>query len=142
VIVVDANVAAKWFLPEVGSEEAVALVSGPDLLFAPSLIRIEVLAALTRSHRVNEATRSESFDRCSKWLNHLDVGTITLVPESAILQDAVELALSIKHTLQDCLYLAAARQLGARLVTADEPFFKRAQKHYPAMEMLPGCQAN
>ena len=45
-IVIDANVAAKWLLPEPGSEAAVALQEGPQQLFAPDLIRLEVAAAI------------------------------------------------------------------------------------------------
>jgi predicted nucleic acid-binding protein len=37
-IVVDASVAAKWFLPETGSEEATQLLSGANKLIAPDLI--------------------------------------------------------------------------------------------------------
>jgi len=59
-----------------------------------------------------------------------------------VLDEAVELAMSLKHTLQDCLYLAAAQQLKARLVTADRPFFERAKVAFQQIEMLPGCEAN
>jgi predicted nucleic acid-binding protein len=142
VILVDASVAAKWLLPENGSEAALALVAGPDLLFAPSVIRLEVLGAITRRARKGQATKSESLDRCSKWLGYLDAGTISLVPEGAILNEAVELALGIKHPLHDCLYLAAARQLGAKLVTADRPFWERAKTNYADVELLAGCEAN
>ena len=45
-IVVDANVAAKWYLPEIGTEAALELMGGPNRLFAPDLIRIEVLGSL------------------------------------------------------------------------------------------------
>lgn len=141
-IVVDANVAAKWLLPEAGSDAALDLVAGPDLLFAPSIVRVEVLGAITRQAHQGRATRGESLDRCSKWLGYLDAGTITVVPEGALLQDAVKLALGIKHTFQDCLYLAAARQLDARLITADRPFYKRARTDYAKIELLAGCERN
>jgi predicted nucleic acid-binding protein len=54
-IVVDANVAAKWYLPELGSEAALELMDGASPLFAPDLIRLEVLAAITRCVRTGEA---------------------------------------------------------------------------------------
>jgi predicted nucleic acid-binding protein len=135
-------VAAKWLLPEKGSEEALDLMTGPEMLFAPAHIRIEVLGAITRAHREGRSTRSESLDRCAKWLQHLDNVIVSLVPEGAVIEDAVKLSLRIGHTLQDCLYLAAARQLGARLITADPTFFKRAKQHFSEMEMLAGCDAS
>jgi predicted nucleic acid-binding protein len=142
VILVDASVAAKWLLPEPGSEAAIDLISGPDLLFAPALIRIEVLAAITRSTRMGEASGRESLARCEKWLHYLDDGAVSLVPDTALLADAVDLALSLKHPLQDCLYLAAAKNMKGRLVTADPTFAKRAKANYEHVEMLAGCESH
>ena len=50
-IVIDASVAAKWYLPEKGSDAAVELQEGPDQLFAPDLIRMEVAGSITRRVR-------------------------------------------------------------------------------------------
>jgi predicted nucleic acid-binding protein len=127
-ILIDASVAAKWLLPERDSDAALQLMGGPDLLFAPSLIRIEVLGAITRRARQGLATEDESRDRCRKWLHYLEIGAVTLTPEVEVLGDAIELALAIQHPLIDCVYVAAAKQLGAKLVTADRPLFERAQK--------------
>lgn len=141
-IVVDASVAAKWLLPEAGSEAALQLVSGCDRLVAPALIRLEVLAAITRRVRTGLATPSESRERCAKWLGYLEAGAIAVVPEEAVLDQAVEAAIALKHTLQDCLYLATAQQLGARLITADRPFYERAKTALPGIQLLAGCDAN
>lgn len=141
-ILIDASVAAKWLMPEVGSEAALDLAEGTEMLFAPTIIRIEVLSAITRRTRRGEATDGESRDRCRKWLGYLDRGAITLAPEGALVDDAMEIALKLKHPLPDCLYLAAANQLRARLITADETFFKRAQGNSTPIEFLAGCTAN
>lgn len=141
-IVVDASVAAKWMLPEQGSEAALRLVTGPELLFAPTLIRIEVLAAITRSARKGEASSDESLSRCRKWLGYLEEGALSLVPEGAVLDDAIGLALGIKHPLQDCLYLAVAKNMQGTLVTADPTFVKRAREHYGRVELLTGSGPN
>ena len=50
-IVIDASVAAKWFLPEIGSDEAVKLQEGTAELIGPELIRMEVAGAITRRVR-------------------------------------------------------------------------------------------
>jgi hypothetical protein len=71
----------------------------------------------------------------------LDQATISLIPEAELLHEAVKLSVEIKHTLQDCMYLAAARELNARLVTADRPFHERAVRFYKHIALLPGCEA-
>jgi predicted nucleic acid-binding protein len=47
-IVVDASVIAKWFIPEVGAVPAHALLAAGDELVAPELARVEVASALIR----------------------------------------------------------------------------------------------
>lgn len=143
-IVIDAGVAAKWLLPESGSEEAIALQEGPHELIAPDLIRMEVSGAITRCVRAEKdpIPAKDAIVRYQKWLRLLDQATISLIPESDILTQAVELSIKIKHPLPDCLYLAVAMQLDADLITADRPFFKRASRHYPRISLLPGISSN
>jgi predicted nucleic acid-binding protein len=145
-IVIDASVAAKWFLPEVGSAAAVDLQEGHDQLIAPDLIRMEVAGSITRRVRADKKEERLASDvallRCAKWFRLLDQATISLIPQAELLQEAVTLSVEIKHTLQDCMYLAAARGLNARLVTADRPFHERASRFYKQISLLPGCEAN
>jgi predicted nucleic acid-binding protein len=144
IIVLDANVAAKWLLPEAGSEAAVALQEGPEQLFAPDLIRLEVAAAIARRVRAENdpIPADEAVSRYQRWLRLLDQSVITLIPEGDLLDQAVNLSVKIKHSLQDCMYLAAATQLDATLITADEPFQKRATRFYRRISLLPGCSSN
>src|SRR5580704_2975405 len=118
-IVVDASVAAKWFLPEIGSAAAVELQEGPDQLIAPDLIRMEVAGSITRRVRAEKNEErlapEAALGRCAKWFRLLDQAAIALIPEADLLQEAVNLSVEIKHTLADCMYLAAARGLNARL---------------------------
>ena len=145
-IVVDASVAAKWFLPEKGSSAALALQEGPSQLAAPDLIRMEVAAAITKRVRAeNEKDRlppEEAIERCGKWFRRLDQGILVLVPEHELLGEAIKLSVDCKHSLQDCLYLAAARHLAAPLVTADEPFHRRIKSYYKKISLLEGCETN
>ncbi|NJL51216.1 MAG: type II toxin-antitoxin system VapC family toxin [Hydrococcus sp. SU_1_0] len=46
---VDASVAVKWLLNEEDSERACGLFEQPYRLIAPDLIRLEVLAAISRA---------------------------------------------------------------------------------------------
>jgi len=145
-IVIDASVAAKWYLPEVGSTAAVELQEGPDQLIAPELIRMEVAGSITRRVRSDKKEERLAPDvavsRCVKWFRLLDQAAISLIPDAELLQEAVNLSVEIKHTLQDCMYLAAARGLNARLVTADRPFHERAVRFYTHISLLPGYEAN
>jgi predicted nucleic acid-binding protein len=145
-IIVDASVAAKWLFPENGSEEALALQEGADQLFAPTLIRLEVAGAITRRVRVEKAkdklTPEDALHRCARWFRLLDQAVLALIPEAELIDQAIKLSVHIKHHVDDCLYLAAAKKLGARLVTADRRFFDSASKEYKHMEMLAGCENN
>ncbi len=141
-IVIDANVAVKWYLPENGTEAAIELTTSGNRLIAPELIRLEVLSAITRGVRNNKATASEARAQCERWLNNLTDGAVSLVPEQDLLQDAVELALKVKHALLDCMYLAVARRLEAPLLTADRPFHDRVKPFYKKISLLPGCERN
>jgi D-alanyl-D-alanine carboxypeptidase/D-alanyl-D-alanine-endopeptidase (penicillin-binding protein 4) len=100
VILVDANVAVKWFLPEPGAEAALALIAG-EALFAPALIRIEVLSGITRCVRLGTATKEESLLRCQKWYEYLQEEVVNVVPDTALFDEAVALSMSIKHALKD-----------------------------------------
>ncbi len=141
-IVVDANVAAKWYLPEVGTDAALELMEGPSRLIAPELVRLEVLAAISRCVRTGEAGLEETKKRCGDWLRHLRTGAITLISEGELLDAALTLSLEIKHNLQDCLYLAAARHADATLITADRTFRNRAFPFDNRIALLRGCENN
>src|ERR1700680_4751844 len=133
-IVVDASVAAKWYLPEAGRTEALELQEGPDQVVARDVILMEVAGSITRRVRAEKKEERLAPDvalsRCVKWFRLLDQAVISFIPEVELLQQAVELSVEIKHTLQDCMSLAAARGLNARLVTADRPFHERAVHSY------------
>jgi predicted nucleic acid-binding protein len=133
---IDANVAAKWYLPEEGSPQALALLQSPDQLIAPSLIKMEVCSAITRRVRIKELTAVEAKEHCEEWFVDLRDDAVQLVPEEDILTRAIELSTKIRHPLQDCLYLAVAEMHRIPLLTADEPFYKKAVTHYPETHFL------
>jgi predicted nucleic acid-binding protein len=142
VIVVDANVAAKWFLPEKGSAEAERLLSEARKILAPGLIRTEVASAITRKVRNEKTAPEDAIRLCRTWVRQLDEGVVTLVPDEEILDSAVRLSVEIKHALQDCLYLVVARQYDVPLITADKPFRDRAVAFDKRVTLLSGCEGN
>jgi predicted nucleic acid-binding protein len=141
-IAVDASVAAKWFLPEAGAQAAEELLQGPHQLIAPSLLRIEVAAAITRKVRQALLTAPEAKRYCETWLSRLDHDVVVLVPYERLLPLAIDLSLQIQHPVQDCLYLAVARQHGIPLITADRPLHERAAPVFPEVRLLHGFQAH
>ena len=47
-----------------------------------------------------------------------------------------------QHPLQDCLYLAVARQYDVPLITADKPFRDRVLPFDKRVSLLAGCEGN
>jgi len=72
-IVVDASIAAKWYLNELGSKEAAALLTSASVLIAPALVRIEVNGAILRRYREGLLSLERAREAC-------DCGTQTLQP--------------------------------------------------------------
>jgi predicted nucleic acid-binding protein len=135
-IVVDASIAAKWYLHEAGSTDAAALLTSASPLLAPSLIRVEVTGAIVRRYREGLLSKERAKEACELWDADLAGGAVQLVPDDTLLAAAREIAFQIRHAIQDCLYLAAAVDAGrARLVTADPTFHARASREFPFVEM-------
>ncbi len=135
-IVVDASVAVKWFFPEQGAEAAQMLLLSLNRLIAPALIRIEVTAALTRKTRLGEILPEDAESACRLWFAALAKGVVELSPDEENVEAAMELAIQIRHPLQDCLYLAVAQRTGSPLLTADPKFAERAHHFYGKVELL------
>jgi predicted nucleic acid-binding protein len=138
-IVVDASIAAKWYLNEVGSEEAAALLTSGAALLAPALIRIEVTGAIVRRFREGKLALARAREACELWESDLSAGAVRLVPDDTLLEQARDIAFQIRHAIQDCLYLATAIGAGgARLVTADPTFHNRAAAAFPFVDLQVG----
>lgn len=135
-IVVDASIAAKWYLNEPGSGEAAALLTSTALLIAPALIRVEVTGAILRRYREGKLSLERAREACDLWDADLAGGALRLVPDDSLIVPARVLAFQIRHAIQDCLYLAAAVDAGrARLVTADPTFHARAAAAFPFIDL-------
>jgi predicted nucleic acid-binding protein len=130
--VVDASVAAKWFLPEPHKDKAEKLLrdflTDKVDLIAPDLIVAEVGNVLW--HRsilrgdISATQASESF------ANFLAI-PLTLQPSSTIAVAAFTLAAETRHRIYDMLYVALAQQKGCELVTADEKLVNKLSGTFP-----------
>lgn len=113
-LVIDANIAVKWVVPETGSIEAVALRS-QFAFIAPDLLVPECVNILWKKVRRGEITREEAAI-AGRLLRHAD---IELVPMRGLLEQSLDLAVSLDHPAYDCVYLTLARTREVRLITAD-----------------------
>ncbi len=135
-IVIDASIAAKWYLNEPGSDEAAALLTSTSILIAPALVRIEVNGAILRRYREGLLSLERAKEACDLWDTDLAGGLLRLVPDEALVFPARAIAFQIRHAIQDCLYLAAAVETGSTsLVTADPTFHARAVTVFPFVDL-------
>jgi predicted nucleic acid-binding protein len=113
-LVVDASVAAKWVLTEDDSRMARRVVEQARLL-APDLLWAELGSLLWRRHRVGELSASEAREMLLT-LRAFPIRTYAMFP---LLPLALEIALTLGHSVYDCVYLALADHEDCRVVTAD-----------------------
>lgn len=135
-IVVDASIAAKAYITEQDSEKAIELLSSVDKALAPELIRVEVAAAICRRVRMGEMNSEGGVARCNLWRQNLEDNSIVLVSNQELLASAERMAMTLRHPLQDCLYLALAQRERVSLMTADEAFAKKARNEWPEIQLL------
>ena len=119
--VVDASIVLKWFINEIGSEDAVVFlqehVAGNSLLIAPDLLFLEVLNVL-RFKKKNE----KELLNVLKELQELQLHIQKITPE--ILEKTIHFALQYNLTIYDALYVATATIHGAPLITDDKEILK------------------
>lgn len=120
-LVVDASVALKWYVVEPHRADALALLRPPPTLIAPDLVVAEVGNALWR--------RCLQGDVPSQQVNAvaalLPKAFARLVPLDELAPRAVEMAIQLRHPINDCLYLALAEREGTVVVTADRRLLNR-----------------
>jgi predicted nucleic acid-binding protein len=122
-LVIDASVAIKWVVEELGTAEALALrryrLSAPDLL-VPECANI-----LWKKVRRKELSEAEALLAARL----LEQAEVDLAPMRRLLEPAIRLALALDHPAYDCLYLALAQSTGCDFVTADERLCTKVREH-------------
>lgn len=113
--VVDASVAAQWYLPEEHSAAAELLLERELELLAPDLLYVEVAAIAwqhVRRGEIDDAT-------AERILAELRQVPFTSRPVSELAPEALALSLRTGRTVYECLYLTLAIQGSCQMVTAD-----------------------
>ncbi|MBN1358994.1 MAG: type II toxin-antitoxin system VapC family toxin [Sedimentisphaerales bacterium] len=114
-VVVDASVAAKWFLPEPDAAAALRLLDGRRRLVAPDLIYAEMGNIAWKLHARKLLAGAEA----AEMIEHFLSMPLEIHDSAILLAPALEIAIATGHTVYDCLYLALAVELGATVITAD-----------------------
>lgn len=137
-IVFDASLAVKWYLPEAGALEArAAFQSHAGQIVAPDIILTEVISAMVRRGNINKAERSASEACITKFLGLVDEGFVSALPmRPRQMEQASRHALDLGHPLKDCLYLVLAMELGCKLITCDTKFAAKAKHVWSGVTLL------
>lgn len=124
-LVVDASVVIKWFVPEMHSERAGRLLAESHDFFAPDLLFPEVGNAIWK-----KVGRGELTDDLGRRLA-ADLATIAVdtVSTRGLLRDAHAVAVSAGITVYDAMYVALAVRLDTQVVTADDRLARAAAAH-------------
>ena len=117
--VLDASVAVRWVVAERGSEEAAVLLGRPVGWLAPKLMLTEAAGALRRKTAGAELDATFAAQALDALVDGAADGLIHLADDETLVRSAMMLAISLKHRVPDCLYLALAEREGAALATAD-----------------------
>ena len=114
--VVDSSVVVKWFVRELGHDQALALLDHQDELFAPDVIVSEVIDAVWLRIIAGEIGNNQG----SAIVTAITSGVPTLVPVSDLADEAFQAALKMNRLAHLALYFACADSLDAGFITADE----------------------
>ena len=121
-VVVDANVAVKWLVDEEQRQEAARLLQDESDLHAPRVMATEVANVLWQKVERGEIAATGA----SILADSIQRLPLVWADDEQLIADAVRIAIELGHAAYDCMYLALAHRLGARLVTADMKFVRRA----------------
>ena len=119
-LVVDASVAAKWFVKENLHGQALDLLDQGERLAAPDLVVSEVANIAWKKCRLGEVSDAQA----RAMVAAIGVYIPKLQPSAPLAERALDMALDIGHPVYDCLYLACAEQYGGVLITADDGLCK------------------
>ena len=137
VIVVDASLAVKWFLPEPGAEAAAALLLEQDEIAGPDMLAVEVHATLVRGANMVKSNRVEAETAIRRFQAMIESGDVTLIrslPKQ--IERSANIAVNLGHPLKDCIYLVLAMEMDCELVTCDARFAEKAKGVWARVRVL------
>jgi predicted nucleic acid-binding protein len=134
--VLDSSVALKWVLPEVDSGIALRLLDESNQamheLIAPDIFAPEVANGLSTAERQGKVKPGEAA------LLFVDIlrQAPAIHASSSLLIRAMEVSISTRQAVYDCIYLALAETESCELVSADDAFIRKLRPHFPFLLRL------
>jgi len=130
-VVVDSNVAIKWFVAEPYSTEARSILDayqmGALTLLAPDLINAEVGNIVWKKHTFQGLAAADA----QLIVDAFRTLTFVLTSTATLLDDAYRLAVVHQRTVYDALYIALSVREQCRFVTADEKLVNAVSSIFP-----------
>lgn len=117
----DASALVAMISEEAQTAAALQALRDAEVRFTLDLAAVEVANALWRKQRAGLVQRDAVGAALAAALQSID----EIVASAPHAPAGLDLALSLDHPVYDCLYAAAARALGATLVTGDARFARR-----------------
>lgn len=116
-IVTDASIAIKWFIPEDGSEEALRILNdhifGRQEIFVPDLLFYEVVNVLRYKHDLTDEAIEQFIDTLSRF----ELKRIST--DEQYLKDVFHTAREFDISAYDAAYVTLAKIFNCTLATAD-----------------------
>jgi len=122
-VIVDASVCVKWFVPETHWQPASSLLHEDYDLHAPDLVFAEVGNVVWKKTLREEITAIEAQDIVAGLRR---VPLVVHTTES-LLDHAIAIALHARRSVYDCVYVALACRLEARMATCDQRLLNALQ---------------
>ncbi len=123
--VVDASVGVKWVVPEEGTRDAHALLERGSLA-APELFQAECTNILWKKVRRSEISRDEALNAVAL----LAGSGVVVWPMRELVEDALRIAVTLDHSVYDCLHLTLALSRDWTFVTADRRLLEKIERHH------------
>ncbi len=137
--VLDASVAVKLVVTEVGTAESLAAFDRPLRWLAPRLMVIEVASALRQKAARQSLSPVHAIAALGACLDAIADGVIGLTDDELLTPAALNLALTLDHKVPDCLYLALAEREGGVLVSADRKLLALARRRGIEVAAIPSA---
>lgn len=138
--VLDASVAFKWEVKELGWDKAVRLRDearrGLHELIAPDVFTVEVTHSMTRAERQGRVATADGW----RLLRGILADAPALISYPPLIPRAYSLSSAHRVGIYDCLYVALAEQEGCEFLTADDRLVRTLQPWFPfiiALASLP-----
>lgn len=137
-IVIDASVAAKWYLngaSEPLREQAGELlndyVRGKLRFLVPDHFFAEVANVMWKAVRLGRINKSAALEAITSLCGQ----NIPTAPSVSLVQAAFVIATSFDRSIYDSLYVVLANEANAQFVTADERLVNALRPHFPVKSL-------